>query len=163
MAKETKQGPRPVTVPQVDTDPFKQFLRDSLDRVVEESLDVQESAAQVRNDSEQRVKEAASEFKSPQPAPVYLPPPDLITEEVMKRRFLPMSHLNGNEVPQVAVKDGADPLLVEAHKLIGDLLAGGMISVQSPLIWQRVKVTQEKLRAAISVTEPPKEGNEHAA
>lgn len=147
MAKDTKPVPRPAPKSE-----FDQFIANSLDRIVEEQRDVQEVRDTVRVEAEQRkVMRPDESGRVREPVrPVYVPAPDPVTEEVMRRRYLPMSHLTGNEVPAVVVKDGADPLLVEAHKLIGDLLAGGMISVQSPLIWQRVKGTQERLRVAIS-------------
>ncbi len=152
MGKDTKPVPRANTVPQPENDPFKQFLRDSLDRVTEEKLDVLEQGTRVREE-DARIKANTDELgrpREPQPAPLFVVPPDPVTDEVMRRRFLPMAHLTGNQVDPVNVSSDANPLLVEAHKLIGDLLAGGMISVQSPLIWQRVKGTQEKLRVAIS-------------
>lgn len=156
MGKDVKPVPRTgVVIPVADqrVDPFKQFLRESLDRVVVENSDVNEVSAQVRVNEQQRLANIGMDGrpKELELAPVGVRPPNPLLEKAMERRFLPIAGMTGNEVPQVEVREGVEPLLVEAHKLIGDLLAGRMINVSSPIVWGRVKATQERLRVAISV------------
>lgn len=147
MAKDTKPTR---TAPKSD---FDQFVANALDRVVVEQVEGAQIGQQVRLAEEQRIANTDMNGRPlpPQPEPVTVRPPNPLLEKAMERRFLPIAGLTGNEVPQPNVREDADPRLVEAHKLIGDLLAGRMINVSSPLIWGRIKATQEKLRVAISV------------
>jgi len=153
MAKDNRST-KPVVAP--TNNPFDQFVRANLDRIVEERVDVQDTANKVtaqvaaeRANVDETGKQRPADTLTA-PVPVMVVPPDPITMEAMERRYLPVAFLTGTQVTPVDVSATANPMLVEAHQLLSDLLAGGMIIMSSPLIWSRVTDTTARLRAAIT-------------